>query len=158
LTTRILLAWATLQAVLGTFVALPAAAEPLALLGGEFRPDQPFPDSCRSGARGGACGTSMATLIRYATPDMPLGGYLHAFIRNTSASPLEIEDVSINGISLARAIAPEGPVRDADDRFASSIAFSKLAAEPMESLQRMASRSGGRWIRSRFPRVASRRS
>ncbi len=118
-------------------LAPPALADSQPLLGGEFRADRPFPEFMPLWREGWSLRDDQGNLIRYARPDMPLGGYLHAFVRNTTASPLEIEDVSLNGISLSRAVAPEEETRNKDDRFASSIAFAKLPAEQLETLRRM---------------------
>ncbi len=135
--TRILFIVFVFQSVVGVFGPPPARADSLSLIGGEFRADRPFPEFMPLWREGWSLRDEHGDLIRYARPDMALGGYLHAFIRNTSASPLEIEDVSLNGISLAQAIAPEGPIANTGNRYASSIAFAKLPADSMETLQRM---------------------
>lgn len=135
--TRILFIVFVFQSVVGVFGPPPARADSLSLIGCEFRADRPFPEFMPLWREGWSLRDEHGDLIRYARPDMALGGYLHAFIRNTSASPLEIEDVSLNGISLAQAIAPEGPIANTGNRYASSIAFAKLPADSMETLQRM---------------------
>ncbi len=113
--------------------AVPAAAP--RLLGGELRADLPFPEFAMLWREGWKLQDEHGQRVRYARPDMPLGGYLHAFIRNDSDQTLNIQDVLLNGVSLGKAIAPDGPGRNRDDRFASSIAFAKLSPEQLATLQ-----------------------
>lgn len=112
----------------------PASAEAGTLLGADFRPDTPFPEFAPLWREGWGLRDEKGDLIRYATANMPLGGYLHAFISNPGTSGLKIEDVSLQGISLVRAIAPDGPGKNRDNRFASSIAFGNLSVDEMNTM------------------------
>jgi hypothetical protein len=110
------------------------AADAAGMLGGEYRADTPFPEFMPLWREGWSLRDENGDLVRYARPGMPLGGYLHAFIRNTSAGPLEIRDVRLDGVSLAEAIAPEGAAKNEDLRFASSVAFARLPAGQIKTL------------------------
>mgnify|MGYP005837407825 CR=1 FL=1 len=59
-------------------------------------------------------------------PARVLGGSLHVYLRNTSSEPLGIEDVTLEGISLTRAIAFSDQRKFKRCCFAASIHFSDL--------------------------------
>lgn len=108
---------------------------------GEFfgvcRQDQPFPEFMPLWREGWKQFDAEGRRIRHARPDMPLGAYLEILVRNPGESPFDIRDVSLEGVSLQQAIAPEGEGRGRHDLFASSLQFSKLPREQIETLERL---------------------
>lgn len=109
----------------------PAGAADGAFLGGAYRADQPFPEFMPLWREGWNWTDETGQRVRYAYEGMPLGGYVQVYIRNTTPAALEVEDVLLNGISLAKGIAPDP---EAEGKFASSLQFSSLPAQAIERL------------------------
>jgi len=75
--------------------ALPASAA-LEIMDASFVPDVPFPQHLPFWTD---------STLPEPGPPKTLGGYIHVFVRNTGGQPVSIENVSLDGISLKRAIA-----------------------------------------------------
>ncbi len=111
-----------------------ATAEP-GPVGGEYRADIPFPEYMPMWREGWAWFDDEGERVRYAHPDMPLGGHLYASFRNATGQPLSVKDVLLEGVSLAQGVAPETkPKGTPDDKYPSSLKFSKLPAEQVARL------------------------
>ena len=89
----------TISAFLTT-ASLAAGAESSGFLSGVYRPDQSFPEFMPLWREGWKLTDANGERARVAYEGMPLGGYLHAFVRNTSPAECTFEDVSLNGVSL----------------------------------------------------------
>jgi len=104
-------------------------------VGGEYRADVPYPEFMPMWREGWSWTDENGEKVRYAHPDMPLGGHLFAIFRNSTASPLEVKDVLLDGVSLAQAVAPEHkPTNHPDDKYPSSLQFSKLPKQQIDKL------------------------
>lgn len=104
-------------------------------LSGEFRADRAFPEFMPMWREGWSWKDENGDRVRYAYEGMPLGGYLFAYFQNTGTDPLSVTDVLLDGVSLAKGVAPEDtPKTTPDDKYPSSIKFSKLASSQIEKL------------------------
>jgi len=100
-----------------------------------YRPDTPYPEFAPLWREGWQWTDENGDRVRYAYDGMPLGGYLFAYFHNTGKDALEVKDVLIDGVSLAKGVVfdskPEVPGRDAS---IASLKFSKLPAEQIDKL------------------------
>ncbi len=104
-------------------------------VGGEYRADVPYPEFMPMWREGWSWTDENGEKIRYAHPDMPLGGYLFAIFRNSSDKMMVVEDVLLDGVSLAQAVAPEHkPKNHPDDKYPSSLQFSRLPKDQIDRL------------------------
>ncbi len=120
--------------LLCSLTAEVATAQP-GPVGGEYRADIRFPEYMPMWREGWAWFDDEGERVRYAHPDMLLGGYLYASFRNSTSQPLSVKDVLLEGVSLAEGVAPETtPKGNPDDKYPSSLKFSKLPAEQLDRL------------------------
>ncbi len=120
-------------AVIATWLAACAAAtaaEP-GVLGAYFRADEPFPDYAIYWHEGWTTPEGEIDNARYEGFKEPLGGSVHVFIKNTTAKPLAIEDVLLDGISLKQTIVFS---EQRKNRKPASIYFAKLPKDRMDRL------------------------
>jgi len=104
-------------------------------VGGEYRADVSYPEFMPLWREGWSWTDENGERVLYAHPNMPLGGHLFAIFRNSTASPLEVKDVLLDGVSLAQAVAPEHkPTNHPDDKYPSSLQFSKLPKQQIDKL------------------------
>lgn len=130
---RFTLVASSLFAVIVAATAL--AADDPGGTGGEYRADVAYPEFMPMWREGWAWNDENGEKVVYAHPGMPLGGHLFAIFRNGSGKPLEVEDVLLNGVSLVQGVAPEHkPTNHPDDKYPSSLQFSKLPREQMNKL------------------------
>ncbi len=102
---------------------------------GEYRADVPYPEFMPMWREGWAWTDEEGQRVRYAYDGMPLGGYLYAWFHNGSGQPVEVKDVLLQNVSLAQGIAPEHkPSGQPDDKYVSSLKFSKLPGEQLAEL------------------------
>ena len=100
-------------------------AEAVEVVAAEYRADTPFPEFLplwlEGWARLHAAGESLESIQN----KNPLGGNVHLYLRNPSDHPLDVSDLAMDGVSLARGIAFS---REAGHRglHAASIHFSEL--------------------------------
>ena len=114
----------------------PVAAAP-GLVGGEYRADIQYPEYMAMWREGWSWQDENGERVRYAYDGMPLGGYLFASFRNGTDQPLEVKDVLLEGVSLAAGVAPEHkPKNQPDDKYPSSLKFSKLPKDQLDKLAR----------------------
>ncbi|HOA74091.1 MAG TPA: hypothetical protein PLQ89_16125 [Phycisphaerae bacterium] len=101
-----------------------------------YLPDVAYPEFAPLWREGWPWTDENGDKVRYGHADMPLGGYLFAYFRNSTDRPLQVEDVFLQGVSLAKGVAPEGPYKGVrgDEKYPSSLRFSKLPAEQIEKL------------------------
>ena len=124
-----------------TFVVLAAVlpsagwAAEAGPVGGEYRADVAFPEFMPMWREGWSWEDENGERMRYAYDGMPLGGYVFACFHNGTGQPLEVKDVLLQGVSLDQAVAPEHkPKGQPDDKYASSLKFSKLPKEQLDKL------------------------
>jgi len=123
--------------VAGTLVTVGCSTSP-GTAGAVYRADTPFPEFMPLWREGWKWTDENGQRVRYAYEGMPLGGYIHVYFENPADTPLEVNDVLLNGVSLAKGIARE-PAEGAKKRrdpskFASSLQFSKLPADQIDRL------------------------
>jgi len=104
-------------------------------VGGAYRADQAFPEFMSLWREGWKLFDEAGNRLRYATENMPLGGYLHVYVQNPGSAEVEVEDVLLNGVSLKDGVAPEGMPKEKEGKYASSVQFSKLPAEQIGTLR-----------------------
>ena len=95
---------------IAVFVSLLTAHAGLAasspeVTGSAYRADVPFPQFLHLWSEGWALKDRNGEPVQYATTNMPLGGYVHLYIRNVSAKTIPVTDVKLEGVSLVEAIA-----------------------------------------------------
>jgi hypothetical protein len=108
---------------------------------GVYRPDVRFPEFAPMWREGWSWKDESGERVRYGRPDMPLGGYLFVYLRNTADQPLPLHDVLLEGVSLSQAIVPEGTSvgrkqakGGGEGKYPSSIRFSKLPKDRIDRL------------------------
>ena len=120
-------------------VLAPAApgvsAEPARTMTAVWRPDDRFPEFMPLWREGWNWRDENGNRVRYANEGMPLGGYVFAYFQNTGGQTLEIQDVLVEGVSLARAIAFEKQVElPGRDAAIASLQFSRLPRKQIDAL------------------------
>ncbi len=102
------------------------AATPLEVTGSAYFADIPFPHFMHLWQEGWSFRDEDGEPLIYARPDMPLGGYLFVYFRNTGAQPLTVSDATVQGLRLTQILEPSDRPARAEDRFYSSLLLSKL--------------------------------
>ncbi|HOW70025.1 MAG TPA: hypothetical protein PKY77_05430 [Phycisphaerae bacterium] len=111
------------------------AADPSGFVAGSYQPDTVYPEFMPLWREGWKWTDENGEKVRYAYEGMPLGGYLFVQLRNTGETPLAVNDVLLDGVSLAQGIAPERALRnEPDEVYPSSLQFSKLPASEVGRL------------------------
>ena len=109
-----------------------AAASGLEIIGSAYRADIPFPQFLHLWSEGWSLKDRNGEPIQYASTNMPLGAYVHVYVRNDSPQRILIDDVEFAGISLRDAIAFAD--REVDKMLPASIRFSKLPKTAIDRL------------------------
>ena len=125
---RLLALWIcllTAPALLGT----PATE----IVGTGYSADTPFHQYLHLWMEGWALRDQRGEPLQYATTNMPLGAYLHVYIRNTSNRAVTIDDVKLDGVSLTKGIAFAD--KTVDNLYPASVHFSKLPQSELDRLQ-----------------------
>lgn len=91
------------NAVVGGFSAAVMGG-PAEVVHTVYRPDQPFIEFLPQWHEGWALTGADGKPLVHAKRDMPLGGCIHVYVRNTGKQPLAITDARLEGISLTEAI------------------------------------------------------
>ncbi|NLX24136.1 MAG: hypothetical protein GXY55_20995 [Phycisphaerae bacterium] len=113
---------------------VPGASSP-EMVGGAYRADVQFREFMPLWREGWQWLDDNGEKVRYAYEGMPLGGYLFVYFRNPGDEPLEVKDALLNGVSLARGVAPQGPLpKDPHGKYACSVAFSDLPKDQIDKL------------------------
>jgi len=125
----------TISFGLQSFAAVALAAGPEAIHA-VYRPDTAFPQFAPLWREGWSWTDESGEKMRYGHAGMPLGGYLFAYFHNSTDQPLKVEDILLQGVSLAAGVPPEGEIKGVggDEKYPSSIRFSKLPKEQIEKL------------------------
>ncbi len=120
--------------VLGLCVVFQARshADSLEVVAGAFRADVPFPQFLHLWSEGWALKGKDGEPLQYASTNMPLGAYVHLYLRNRTAERVSVHDVKFAGVSLTNAIA-FGPEETAGLHPA-SVHFSTLPKTDVERL------------------------
>jgi len=113
-------------------VACPAAIGADALVGSSYFADTPFPQFMYLWQEGWSLKDAKGDIYVHAKPDMPLGGYAFICFRNTSDKPMKVTDLTLEGIKMSEAIAPEMIPERVENRFNANITLSKLPKEQIE--------------------------
>lgn len=101
------------------------AASSSEVTGSAYHADIPFPQFLHLWSEGWALKGKDGEPLQYASAGMPLGAYLHLYIRNPSNKAVPITDVKFEGVSLTQAIAFAN--EETAGLRPASIHFSKLA-------------------------------
>jgi hypothetical protein len=103
---------------------------------GQYQADRPYPEFMPMWREGWSWKDDKGEKVQYAYPGMPLGGYLFGHFRNSGSQPLKVKDVLLEGVSLAEGVAPEHKPKsdNPDDKYPSSLQFSKLPADQIARL------------------------
>jgi hypothetical protein len=118
--------------VLCVFLQLNLTAGSSEVVGTAYRADVPFPQFLHLWSEGWALKSKDGEPLQYASADMPLGAYVHLYLRNNSAQTILVTDVKFEGVSLAEAIAFSDDKRG--DLYPASIHFSKLPKADIDRL------------------------
>ncbi len=97
--------------------------------------DKPFPQYMNLWQEGWSFKGDDGLKLVYATPDMPLGGYVFVHFKNTGSKPMTITDLTIEGIKMSEALAKNWIPERLDQRYDSSILISKLPKAQIEKLK-----------------------
>ncbi|MBI4581797.1 MAG: hypothetical protein HY718_19025 [Planctomycetes bacterium] len=128
----VLIAWTVLALGAinqGTVADSPAVGQ------GVYRPDERFEEFSPLWREGWSWKDEGGERVRYGHPGMPLGGYLFAWFINDGPAPLTVDDVLLDGVSLAQGVPGETePKVRGVDKVPSSIRFSKLPAGQIDRL------------------------
>ncbi len=129
-----LLLVATALTSVGAETAL--AQQDSAFVHGVYRPDIPFPEFMPMWREGWPWVDEHGQRVRYAYEGMPLGGYLYAYVRNTSNAPIEVKDFEINGVSIVEGLPYHTDEEVTGEQVAiASLEFSKLPADQIARLE-----------------------
>jgi len=127
---------AALALVLLIASAAVAAPKPgLSITESHYLADTPFPQFAGLWQEGWSFRDPDTNPLIYLGPDMPLGGYMHLFVRNTGTQAFSIADFTINGIKLSQGLEQTHYPKSADERFQASILLSKLPKAQIDVLR-----------------------
>lgn len=116
-----------------------------------FFADRPFPEYMPLWQEGWEFKGEDGKKLIYARPDMPLGGYVFIYYKNTGSSPMTVSDLTIGtppsspptggtkggseGVKMSEALIKDEELQRAEDRYRSSILLSKLPKTQIEKLK-----------------------
>lgn len=120
--------------LLWTAAARPAVVGP-EILDSFYRADIPFPEFSYFWGDSSQAELQLRgeTALQQAGRE-PLGGSLHMFLRNAGRSPLEIQDIFLEGVSLRRGVAFSHRTKYRKYVYAASIHFADLPAHERDLL------------------------
>ncbi|BCW99870.1 MAG: hypothetical protein KatS3mg024_2697 [Armatimonadota bacterium] len=104
----------------------PGPAATLEITGSCYFADIPFPQFMNLWQEGWSFRDDDGEPLVYARPDMPLGGYLFVYFRNTGPEPVTVNDAAVQGLKLTQVLEPSHRPERAEDRFYSSLLLSRL--------------------------------
>ena len=117
--------------VMGVCSEQCSAGEAAEFIHAVYQPDTRFPEFMPLWREGWNWKDENGQQVDYAHEKMPLGGYLYVYVRNTTTEPVRIEDMLLNGASVAKGILREASSRG---KYFSSLAYSKLPPTQIEQL------------------------
>lgn len=115
-----------------------AGAQPV-VVGASYFPDKPFPELMPLWQEGWSFKDSDGNKLRYARPDMPLGGYLFVYFKNLNPDTLVVTDLTVQGVKLSEGIGQTDYPRSPEEKFGASILLSKLPKEQLDLLKQAGS-------------------
>lgn len=118
----------------GSALAAPSQASSSPVFGACYLPDKPFPEFIDMWEEGWVYNDDHGNPIRYATADMPLGGYAFVYYKNTSSEQVRIVDLTIQGVKMSEGLAPTHYPKGVDERFQASILLSDLPKSEIDRL------------------------
>lgn len=127
--------WIRFLASLAPLLAAAAAVFAQQVTGTYWFADKPFPEYMNLWQEGWSFTDAEGNKLIYARPDMPLGGYLFVYYANTTGKPLTPTDLTIQGIPLSQGLGKLGRTARAEDKYYSSILFSKLPKQQTDGLK-----------------------
>lgn len=119
-------------ALLGCIICSCSAAS---IIGAAYHADTPFPQFMYLWQEGWSLKDANGDKVIYAKPDMPLGGYVFVYYRNTGTSPLKVTDLTLQGVKLSEGIGVTDKPERAEDKFGASVLLSKLPKDKIEVLK-----------------------
>lgn len=111
-----------------------ASAQPV-VVGGAYFADKPFPELMPLWQEGWSFKDADGNKLIYAHPDMPLGGYMFVYFKNTGLETVEIKDVTIQGIKLSEGIGLTDYPRSPEEKYGASVLLSELPKERTDLLK-----------------------
>jgi len=123
-----------LIALASTCIAASAHPQPV-VVGSAYFADKPFPEFMPLWQEGWSLKGPDGNKLIYARPDMPLGGYMFVYLRNSGLDRLEIEDLTIQGVKLSEGIGLTGYPESPEEKYGASILLSKLPKERTDLLK-----------------------
>ncbi len=124
--------------VLVLCVLTSASAQPV-VVGSAYFADKPFPEFMPLWQEGWSLKGPDGNKLQYARPDMPLGGYLFVYFKNTGLETVEIKDVTIQGVKLSEGIGMTDVTVSPEEKFGASVLLSKLPKEQIDLLNQAGS-------------------
>jgi hypothetical protein len=119
--------------LVGLLAAHAGLAAPAAeVIGSAYRADTPFPQFLHLWSEGWSLKDQNGEPLQYASTNMPLGAYVHLYIRNASAKTNAVTDVKFEGVSLTEAIAFSD--HQTAGLWPASLHFSKLPKADLDRL------------------------
>jgi hypothetical protein len=120
-------------AAVAVVLAGPCAAQDVT--GTYYFADTPFPEFMPLWQEGWRFKDADGEQLIYARLDMPLGGYLFVYYRNTGKDPMKITDLTMDGIKMSEALGKSDEQKKPEERYAASLLLSKLPKDQIEKLQ-----------------------
>ena len=114
---------------------VPCHAAPCVVTGAVYHPDTPYPEFMRLWQEGWSLKDANGEKVIYARPDMPLGGYVFIYFRNTGADAITVTDLTLEGIKLSEGIGVTDKPKSPEDKFGASVLLSKLPKEQIDRLK-----------------------
>ena len=116
-------------------LASPALAASSGVVGAAYHPDTPFPQFMYLWQEGWSLKDADGNKLIYARPDMPLGGYVFVYYRNTGNDAIKITDLTIEGVKLSAGIGVTETPERTEDKFGASILLSELPKDRIDLLK-----------------------
>lgn len=100
-----------------------------------YFPDKPFPQFIGMWNEGWSLKDEKGEQLIYAKENMPLGGYVFIYFRNTSKEDLKITDLTMQGVKLSQALEVSNYQKQPSDKFIASLHLSQLPKEKIDMLK-----------------------
>ena len=105
------------------------------VVGTSYFADTPFPQFMDMWHEGWSLKDDQGNKLIYARPDMPLGGYLFVYYKNTGQQEIKLTDVMLEGVKLSEGLGVTEKPEKAEVQYGASVLLSKLPKAQTDLLE-----------------------
>lgn len=125
----------SILAAAALMLAACTTAQAQEMTGTYYFPDKPFPEYMPLWQEGWSFKNANGDKLIYAKPDMPLGGYAFVYYKNTTAKPITVTDLTVDGVKMSQALAQDIYPKAGEEKFRTTLLMSKLPKAQIDTVE-----------------------